>query len=311
MVKHYSLSYNSNHFYSTLMKKIIRFTFQVIVRIFFWIFRWGKDKVFLANLNNPDLPPGFFGLIIIKIFGIVHTINNYISDIYINYGLKKYSKWCDVHYSKEGRGYFNYEDLNDNEKEKLYGKPKGRIEHFIINYNNIFSYIDGESFLDVGCGRGQNIKVLNGLFPNSLIKGFDVNKDAIDVIKLGTKNIRNISIEYGNLKDKSYLTSFSNEQFDHIVMSHVFSFIINNSKEETRLLRQSIIDELIRVGRKNIFIQDGEAILNIGKPKIVIEQLNRAHYWESIIPYFNKHLESGNITSIYSPESYGLIYNKY
>ncbi len=78
----------------------------------------------------------------------------------------------------------------------------------------------------------------------------------------------------------------------------------------TRELRQRILDELVRIGRKTVLILDSH-VLNLSDPSFEIEQLNRATYSESIIPYFQAHLAYGEICALFSLESVGVLYRKH
>ena len=292
------------------LKKIFNSVFSWLVRPWFWIHRWMQDKVFLVNLKNRDLPPGIHAYPIWLIFSFFRFVKNCWSIAYRDYGMQLYSKWIGIHYGPKGRGYFNYGDLTDKEKLAFYGEPRGRIEYFLKNNLRILGYRDGQSFIDAGCGRGQNIKVLTEYFPKSSIRSFDVSEGALDAVRLGVKNQKQILVETGSLTDADYLAQYPTNGYDHVFVSHVFSFIIADGEMATHKLRQRIIDDLIRIAKKTVLILDGSAILNLSKPLLEIEQLRRAHYYESIVPYFNAHLAYGEICALFSSECIGVLYRK-
>ena len=224
----------------------------------------------------------------------------------MNYALDKYSGYISHHYSKEGRGYFSYENISDEEKLKLYGSPKGRVADFIENYPDIVDYKDGDSFLDAGCGRGQNIKVLLEKFKASKIYGVDLSKEAVDVINLAVQN-DNLKAEAADLTNIEIFKAIEDKSYDHIVMSHVFSIIIGNSLEHTKKIRQSIIREFVRIAHKSVLIIDGPENVN-EKESFVIEQLHRGAYTESILDYFPQDL--GRTIVMKSPYSTAVFFKK-
>lgn len=295
----------------SFINKIINPFFSLLVPPYFWIQRWLQDKVFLVNLRDQNLPPGIQAYPIWLIYSFFKYTKKLWRKAYIDYGLKCYSIWIGEHYSPSGRGYYNYENLSGREKLGLYGEPSGRIEYFLKNYPRTLKYEDGQSILDAGCGRGQNIKVLSEYFPTLKIKAFDLSEGALSVVELGVENQKQIQTEVGSIADINYLKQYPTNGFDHVLVSHVFSLIIDGGEEKTHKLRQNIIDNLIRISKKTVLILDSPNILQLKEPVFRIEQLQRAHYGESSIPYFNEHLEQGEVTAIFSSESLGLLFRHF
>ena len=294
------------------LKKIFVFIITGLVRPCFRIHRWMIDKVFLVQLKNKALPPSILAYPIYGFLGLIWLIKKSWDVAYTEYGLKLYSKWTSIHYGPKGRGYFNYDTLNNQEKLGLYGYPVGRVKYFLNNNSHVLGYKNGESFLDAGCGRGQNIKVLHDYFPSSTIHGFDVSEGAIDVIKSSIHEQKCVRAEVGSVTDKMYLECYPDNAFNHVLISHVFAFLMASGKQATHKMRQDIIDELVRISNNTVLILDGGlSIFNFGSPSFEIEQLHRATYNESIIPYFKKHLAHGEICMLSSPETMGLLYKKY
>ena len=83
---------------------------------------------------------------------------------------------------------------------------------------------------------------------------------------------------------------------------------MSGSEAESLQLRQQIIDELIRISSRTVLILDGPEILHLKEPSFNIEQLQRASYAESVIRYFNKYLNHGEVCAIFSTESFGLLF---
>jgi SAM-dependent methyltransferase len=292
------------------LKKIVKFVFSFLIRPWFWAHRWMRDQVFLIRLRSRDFPPGILAYPIWLISGSVCNIRKCWDVAYMDYGLRRYSKWAAIHYSPKGRSYLNFDKLSDKELLSLYGGSGGRIEYFLKNNSQILSYENGQSFLDAGCGVGQNIKVLSEYFPDSPIRAFDVSEGAIEVVKLGTREQKKILAESGSITDPGYLGRYADDEFDHVFICHAFSFLMADGETATRELRQRILDELVRIGRKTVLILDSH-VLNLSDPSFEIEQLNRATYSESIIPYFQAHLAYGEICALFSLESVGVLYRKH
>lgn len=292
-------------------KKITNYIFNILVPPCFLIQRWLKDKVFLVSLNNRKLFPGYIAYPVWFIYSVVKYTKNLWGKTYIDYGLKCYSEWIKEHYSSSGRGYYNYENLLEAEKISLYGNPRGRVEYFLKNNIRTLKYEDTNTFLDVGCGRGQNIKVLTEYFPSSNIKAFDVSANVLEIINLSVGNKKTIQTELGSITDLDYLKCYPSNGIDHVLVSHVFTFIMSSNESETILLRQQIIDELVRISNKTLLILGGNELLNMGETKFIIEQMNRAFYKEPITQYFTKYLKYGEIQILISPESNGVLYSAY
>ena len=292
-------------------KIILCSIFRWIVPLWFWIYRWIKDQEFLVNLQSPTLRPGLLAFPIWLIMSSFKLIKKSWTSVYIDYGMQRYSTWVGEHYSPTGRGYFNYGNLSEQDKANLYGEPRGRIEYFLKNYPQTLNYEDGQSILDAGCGRGQNTKVLSEYFPTSKIKAFDLSEEALSVVELGVENQKQIQTEVGSITDINYLKQYPTNGFDHVLLSHVFSFIMSGSEAESLQLRQQIIDELIRISSRTVLILDGPEILHLKEPSFNIEQLQRATYTESIIHYFYKHLNHGEVCVIVSTGSFGVLFQQY
>ena len=289
-------------------KIIFCLIFRWIVPLWFWSHRWLIDQEFLVNLKSPTLRPGLLAFPTWLIMSGFKLIKKSWVSVYTDYGIRCYSVWDEEHYSPTGRGYYNYGNLSEQEKLNLYGEPRGRIEYFLKSYPQTLNYEDGQSILDAGCGRGQNIKVLSEYFPTSKIKAFDVSEGALSVVEIGVKNQKQIQTEIGSINDLNYLKQYPTNGFDHVLLSHVFSFIMSESEAATLRMRQDIIDELVRISSKTLLILGGNELLQLEEPSFKIEQLNRAFFAESIARYFDKHLNHGEVYAVFSPESIGLLF---
>lgn len=272
----------------------------------FHIRRTYSDQLFLTTHPGLEERPIFlFGLVHFAVRALCFLLRT-ANTAYINLALEKYHRFIPRHYSKEGRGYFAYDRLSLKEKKDLFHAIPGSVESYIDAYPQILNYQDGDSFLDLGCGRGPNIKALHARFVNSPIFGVDINSDAIDIINVSLSH-PNIRTEAADVTSLAYLKGISDNAHDHIVMSHVFSLLIGPGIEATRVLRKEIIIELARIARKTVLIIDGEQIIS-PTTRFEIEQKNRGAFVESILPYFDA--ATGATVTLSQGEGYGVLFIK-
>lgn len=257
---------------------------HILVPPIFYGFRLFKDQMFLSSLRNESLRPSIFFYPISFLVRGGAFFTRLFAKEFNDYAFSKYVNYIHVHYSREGRGYFSYENLSDGEKIKLYGQPHGRIQYFIDHYSDLLNYQNGDSFFDAGCGRGQNIKVLLEMYNRSSIEGVDLSKEAVEVINLAVSR-KTLHVAPGDLTDPETFRSINDDAFDHVIMSHVFSLLIDKDVNSTKALRASIIKELVRIARKSVLILDSNEVV-ASEEAFVIEQAFRGSFSETILPYF-------------------------
>lgn len=306
---------NLKNYLKLYEKRYINFVnpiFLIFIRPYFYLKRIIIDQIFLVNLNSKKLTPSLAGYplwLISKIFKSTFDLWNLI---YINEGLKVYSKLIQEHYSENGRGYLNFRGLSDFEKVNIYKNQRfGRIDYFIKNNLRTLDYKDGNSFLDLGCGFGQNIIVIEKYFPQSIIQGFDVNDEVISILNKGTEGNSKIKSLLGSITDIEFLKTIETNSFDNVIVSHVFAFIICSNIDTTIQLRSRIIKELVRISKKTLLILDSNNILQLKNSDLYIEQRKRGMFSESIIDYFRKYVKEGEIISLFSDESVGILFKKF
>jgi SAM-dependent methyltransferase len=292
-----------------IIKVLVSSALKPFVIIWFWFYRWFRHNRMLSGLGNRKIGhPSIAYLPFAYLNRLLFFINDVWTASFTKYALKKYIVFLKRHYAKEGLGYFDYEHLSDGDRLKIYQEQEGRIAYYIKHNPTVLDYKDGDSFLDVGCGIGQNIKELVGRYPNSSIKGFDVSKEALMVIQTALRDNKRISVEVGDVVDLKYLASYPSGSFDHVVMSHVLAFLIEAGTEETRKMRQAIIDQLVRITSKDLLIMDGNILSKNDTLQVMIEQNNRCFFKESLVPYFSKHLSRGEAYGVFSPDNEGIIF---
>lgn len=249
---------------------------------------WITDQMFLVSLQSPTIGrPSVIGMLFAFQGYLWRAIKVMWNEAYTEYTLHLYSKRNLAHYAKNGRGYMNVPNLSDQERIDQFAKLESRLEVFVDSYPMMVDYIDGESFLDAGCGKGQNLKFVLGRFPHSLYTGFDIDERCLQVARIGTEGCATRSVRHGSILDFNFLKSFEAKSVDHVYVCHVFSALLSPTIDETKLRHQSIIDEFVRISRRSIMIIDSMTIGNF--LEVRIEQLTRATVCEDIVSYFGKH----------------------
>lgn len=289
----------------------VRHILKPFVWAWFWTIRWVIHNGFLARLKNEAVgKQSIISIPLVYAMKVIRGLRRAWNIEFADYALKKYKRLVEIHYSAKGVGHLDFDKLSEQELLEIYVGLAGRVAYFIQNNSTAITYRDGDTFLDVGCGKGQNIKELVMLFPNSGIKGFDVSEGALRVVQSALKNNINIRVERGSVTDVNYLQSYEEGSFDHVIMSHVMSILSGNGIEETRRVRQTLINELIRIASKTVLILDGDVFCEKKDPGFTIEQNTRGVFKESFIQYFGEHLVNGELYVMFSPESTAFLYRK-
>lgn len=277
---------------------------RLLLPVTFPVMRFVKDQLFLHRLANDALPPlPSAALLIFFARGCTHLARTY-RRAFDDYALRRYSRFVKRHYGKEGRGYFSYDGLSDKDKAALYGQPDGRIRGFIETFPDLLGYNNGDSFFDAGCGRGQNVKVLRELFPNSPILAKDISAEVVSVIGLAAASPL-VTTGTVDLSDPVSLADLGDGAYDHVIISHVLSVVLGDGLDATRTLRQRIITDLVRVARKSLLIIDSPAIV-ADREGFEIEQMDRGWFAGSVRPYFAQ--ADGRIITLQSGGSVGILY---
>ncbi|MBE6071857.1 MAG: methyltransferase domain-containing protein [Clostridium butyricum] len=126
----------------------------------------------------------------------------------------------------------DYKELSRNEfdKEAERFDQENKINIYKMcekGYSYLIDEVKKEQFhslLDVGCGTGNTISLLNDQFPNKKYTGMDLSENMIKVAK--KKNISNASFMTGDAENMP----FSNNQFDVIICKESFHHYPNVEK---------------------------------------------------------------------------------
>ncbi|MDO8307717.1 MAG: class I SAM-dependent methyltransferase [Actinomycetota bacterium] len=210
------------------------------------------------------------------------------------------------HYGPSGRGYQSVAPSNSDERRARYEGQHSRLEYFVDEFTDLLGYANGDVFLDLGCGTGQNIRMLAARFPASRIIGYDLNADAVSLVRECEEH-PGVSVALGDIADPAFRGVALAEPVDHIIMSHVFSLVFGPSMEETIALRQGIIDDLVASCGKSVVILD--SVGQPGPPVITIEQRQRATITDDVMGYFAHHT-SGRALMAQSDRTRAVIFSK-
>ena len=302
---------------SKAVKRIFRGFNKVFVLPIYWcsyvVEKFVIDNHYLVSQRQQGLLPRWHSYPVWFFLASTRYIFRQFREGYRDFRIQRYANLVERHYDKHtGRAYGNYHSLSLSEKVDIYSRQRGRVAPFIQAYPHILLYADGDKFLDAGCGRGQNIIELSKSFPNSQISGFDINSEALDVVAAGTSTNAKINTFVGDIKDTQFLRTLAAGSVDHVVLSHVFSFLLDlGGERDTVLFRQQIIDHLIEIARESVLILDnGANDLNFGEPSLQVEQQGRAHYQDMILQYFVSHQAVGHPVILYSNKSMGVLFRK-
>ena len=103
--------------------------------------------------------------------------------------IRHYAETLTRHYGPRGLAYGHLASEAASDRIARFKNQQGRIR-FYLQDRRVLDFVDGDSFLDCGCGPGQNAVELRRTFPTSPIKAFDYSADAIRYCRLGLKTTR-------------------------------------------------------------------------------------------------------------------------
>ena len=219
---------------------------------------------------------------------------------------RRYTPLHREHYGDTGRGYQSVVLESQADRSRRYKGQKSRLEFFMDHYPDLVRFADGDSFLDFGCGTGQNIRTLAERFSGSQIVGYDLNASAIELIA-DCEVHPGVSVAVGDLTDEKFRVESLREGFDHIVLSHVFSLVFGASRIETLALRKRIILDLVSACHKSLIILD--TFGGQKESKIEIEQRQRAMINDDILDLFLE-IDDGRAFLIASDRTRAVVFLK-
>tara|TARA_B100000579_G_C22839876_1_gene860839 strand:+ start:650 stop:1399 length:750 start_codon:yes stop_codon:yes gene_type:complete len=174
----------------------------------------------------------------IKILNILQKI---INSILIKFGLKYFSNSSSYYYKNI---YSNSNLKGSTTKERI---SQGLINDKYIKY---FNFLDGNSFLEIGCGYGVNLIEIKKKFPQSDIFGCDIHDTCLGNSDYFNKqNFKKI-----DLKVFDSLKTYETNSIDNVYIMHSLTHIMDKDKEKTLAIRKNIVQNMIRISKKKVFI---------------------------------------------------------
>ncbi len=237
-----------------ILHKLSEYVCWLLVPPYFWANRWvNHNKFLLATRSsglggaNPLALPFVLIVVGLKRFKTVFQLS------FADYALSRYQVFITSHYSEGGFAHKKLVGLSAEEKRERYMRGVSRLRVYVEQNPEIVNFQDGDCFLDLGCGSGQNIRYLSDTYPNSEILGFDFNRALIDIIQSAERN-PNVKVEVGSFVDMDYLHSYSDDCVDWAIMSYTMGFIASDSAESTIELRKNIVNQCARISRKGVLV---------------------------------------------------------
>ncbi len=262
-----------------------------------------RDSLFVRRLG---LTPSASNRILQYPAGALERLRRVLRAEYQDRTFARFTRLHPRHYSVGGRGYQTVAGGSPEERRQRYEGQHSRLEHFLDEFHDLLDCVDGDSFLDLGCGTGQNLRMLAARFPASSITGYDLNADAVALVQECEEH-PGVRVGLGDLIDPEFRRRTLSEPVDHIVLSHVFSLIFGPSADDTVSLRRDIVDDLVAACRKDIVIVD--TFGSPGLPVISIEQRQRATVSDNVMDYFAGHA-SGRVVMAQSDRTRAVIFIK-
>ena len=181
-----------------------------------------------------------------------------------------------------------------------------RISKTLFLKKNIkkFKFLNNDSFLDIGCGNGNNLKFIKKNLKKVELNGCDINeryKNFNPKFKFNFKLI--------DLKKINSLNVYKTKSIDHVYTIHTLNHIFSDNIFNTKILRKNIIDNMIRIAKKNVFIIENKSFIGCNDLNTEIyfqnRSLNKIELNYNLKTIINKKISS---VTVYFTESKTLVY---
>ncbi|MFA6548415.1 MAG: class I SAM-dependent methyltransferase [Candidatus Margulisiibacteriota bacterium] len=271
-----------------IQKKLLR---SVAKSAVFPVSRWYRANLFLWHRKLAGQPleaPSFAWLIFGRLYFYIYRNIEQLQCYYYDAVISNYSKLIKKHYY-ENYAFCEVSYSSQPFLEKFSQHP-GSISELFDNqvFSDVLAFKPDESFLDCGCGPGGNIKLIKARLPNALVRAFDLSPNAVNFAQEYFKG-QNVEVFQGSVLDLRVFEDMPDNSIDNVLFSHMFSTLYINNIEETRHIRQMILDQAVRIAKKNVILKEAMS------PTIYIEQKYRAIFQEDYSLYFEKHGKAGDV----------------
>ncbi|HTH15881.1 MAG TPA: class I SAM-dependent methyltransferase [Magnetospirillum sp.] len=279
---------------------LVGIALRLVVAPVFWVWRWTKFSAgmgvmrgHLALLSPSERRAVLLFLPLTLPLFTLYRACCFLARVYrrefAQYALERFAILVGRHYGKGGLCYSDIQDVPDDVLARRWAELGSiRVGPFIDRYPRALAYRDGDSFLDAGCGMGNVIKELSGRYPTSAIHGFDLNQDAIRMVRCGTAGRPSITVEVGSLTDPAQLAKFADGAFDHAILCNVFHYIVAGGIAESAKLRQRIVDELVRITRRSVLLMLDQ-VDRSPETRVEIVSANACFIRDDIPGFFARH----------------------
>lgn len=144
---------------------------------------------------------------------------------------------------------YKYKDVVRYENETLKintGLAKARIDDIFLN-PDILNYLQisgNESLLEIGCEAGQNLAVIRESMPEMQLHGCDISRTALSSAEKAGVSVRQI-----DLLDPDSLSTYSDDQFDYVLVSHVLEHLVIKDLQCSKEVRHNVLQHIHRISK--------------------------------------------------------------
>lgn len=170
-----------------------------------------------------------------------------------DYALRHYHAFVRVHYGHTGDRYREFDTLAlEHWKEEIAAITPSRLLPFHQFRPDLTGFCDGDSFLELGCGGGNELWHLAHAFPTSKISGIDFNPYAAAM--LNGEAAGRISTSSGDLGDLEVLRRIPDASHDHVLFIHSDHYLFAHGYAETEEYRRKLFAESLRIAAKGVVL---------------------------------------------------------
>lgn len=98
--------------------------------------------------------------------------------------------------------------------------------------------------LEIGCEAGQNLAVIREAMPEMKLAGCDISTNALSIAERVGIAVRTV-----NLLEIDALGVYEDDQFDYVLVSHVFEHLVERDIQHTNDIRRNVLKHIHRIAR--------------------------------------------------------------